>query len=99
MTLLESVLFLLLENFISFGLHSLLHPGACCVMGSEEVAVEQEPILTARSAAVPSQCRKDLWLLGFVWLAAVSPRTVPVVLCAEWLGMEWEARSPGGEGT
>lgn len=45
MALLEPVLLLLLEDFLSFGLHSLLHPRACCVMGSEEV--------TARGAAAP----------------------------------------------
>lgn len=44
MALLEPELLLLLEDFISFGLHSLLHPRACCGMGSGEVAVEQEPI-------------------------------------------------------
>lgn len=51
MALLEHVLLLLLEIFISFGLHSLLHPRACYVMGHEEVTVEQEPILAAGGAA------------------------------------------------
>lgn len=58
MALLEHVLLLLLEIFISFGLHSLLHPRACYVMGREEVTVEQEPILAAGGAAARISVQK-----------------------------------------
>lgn len=101
MALLEPVLLLLLENFISFGLHSLLDPGACGVMGSEEVTVEQEPILTARGAAAPISVQEGPvapWLCVAGSSVTQDSTSVPI-MCAGWLGIEREARSPVGEGT
>lgn len=71
-------------------------------MGSEEVTVEQEPILTAGGAPAPISGQKGPvapWLCVAVSSVTQDSSSVPVLLCAGWLGIEWEAESPGGEGT
>lgn len=60
------------------------------MMGSEEVTVEQEPILAAGGAAA-SQCKKGPvapWLCVTSSTVTQDSTSVPVFLCAGWLGIE-----------